>query len=62
LASTPLPNPGGHALLDWADAADAGRRSTEEQLAADLRTAGFELLREDQELGGLARIALAKQA
>jgi len=61
LGVDPLPNPGGHALLAWADAAEAGRRYTEEQLAADLRAAGFEVLREERELGGLALIALAQR-
>ena len=61
LGVNPLPNPGGHALLAWADAAEAGRRYTEEQLAADLRPAGFEVMREDRALGGLALIALAQR-
>ena len=53
---------GGYALLAWADAAEAGRRYTEEQLAADLRAAGFEVLLEARELGGLSLLALAQRA
>ncbi len=52
---------GGRALLAWAEAAEAGRRYGEEQLASDLRAAGFEVLDERRALGGLALLALARR-
>jgi len=50
-----------YGLLAWADAAEAGRRYDEAQLAADLEAAGFAPVTQERELGGMALLTLARR-
>ncbi|AUX27559.1 hypothetical protein SOCEGT47_081530 [Sorangium cellulosum] len=51
-----------HAMLAWADAAEATYRHTEDRLSAELGGAGFQVDRRERRLNGLALLWIAHKA